>query len=262
MIVDFALMFSNLESMGFYTFVLPWVLFLVIIYSIVTKAPFLKDIGNQSKQISVIIAAILSFYIVNYEWNGQFVGDYLTEMFGTTSLYIAGFLVLILFLGMGGFSLNSIFGGKWIPAVMVLLAIMIFFNTGAAAQFNVDDETMTWIFMLLLVGGALWFLNSEPAKKKDEGSGVPTQSNQDAQKQAQAQKAQQEAAAKATAEAKKAQEQPAQPELTPEQKKAHDELVKKVDALANKNPEFKKELGAIKTIDDQNKLLAKWKDKL
>lgn len=229
--VDFALMFSNLESMGFYTFVLPWVLFLVIIYSIVTKAPFLKGIGNQSKQISVIIAAIISFYIVNYEWNGQFVGDYLTQMFGTSSLYIAGFLVLILFLGMGGFSINSIFGGKWILAVMVLLAIMIFFNTGAAAQFNVDDETMTWLFMLLLVGGALWFLNSEPAKKKGDAGGASAtpQKKQEAPKQE-----------------KKEQTPPPQPERTPEEKKANEELNKKFQELASKDAEYQKEIKTAK----------------
>ena len=242
--VDFALMFSNLEGMGFYTFVLPWVLFLVIIYSIVTKAPFLKDIGGQAKQISVIIAAIISFYIVNYEWNGQFVGDYLTQMFGTSSLYIAGFLVLILFLGMGGFSINSIFGGKWIPIVMVLLAIMIFFNTGSAAQFNVDDETMTWLFMLLLVGGALWFLNSEPAKKKDDTAG--TSATPPAKQKKQEQPKQE----------KKEQTPPPQPEPTEDQKKqiVLQKLAEKVGELFQKKKIPEKMFEGVKQmVNDSNK---------
>ena len=161
--VDFNSMMDTMRGSGFDTFVLPWILFLVIIYAIVLKAPFHQEDAKQAKQISVIIAAILSFFIVNFEWQGQLVGEFLTQMFGAASLYMAGALVLILFLGMGGWSLkgdddkdkgmNSL-----VIIAFVLIAVMIFFNTGSAAYFNIDDETMTWVFMLLLVGGALFFL--------------------------------------------------------------------------------------------------------
>ncbi|MCK4550509.1 MAG: hypothetical protein KAT91_01000 [Candidatus Aenigmarchaeota archaeon] len=235
--IDFSLMLSNLESMGFYTFVLPWVLFLVIIYSIVTKAPFLKGIGGQAKQISVIIAAILSFFIVNYEWQGRFVGDYMTELFGSMSLYMAGFLVLILFLGMGGWGLNSIFGGKWIPIVLVLVAIMLFFNTGAAAEFNIDEETSTWLFMLFLVGGALWFLQQEPKETPKE-----------------------EVRKHNTPESETPQKQPKEP-TEDEKKKAAEqhqkklaELQKKVDEKAAKDPEFKKAIESAKPEEVANVL--------
>ncbi|MCK5474174.1 MAG: hypothetical protein KAI53_02105 [Candidatus Aenigmarchaeota archaeon] len=236
--VDFSLMLSNLESMGFYTFVLPWVLFLVIIYSIVTGAPFLKSLGGQKKQISVIIAAIISFFIVNYEWQGRFVGEYLTELFGSTSLYMAGLLVLILFLGMGGWGLNGVFGGKWIPIVLVLVAIMVFFNTGAAAEFNIDEETATWLFMLFLVGGALWFLQQEPGKKT-ETPATP------------------EAAPKEEKEQKPKDKPPQQPEPNPEMQKKIDKLHKKVQEKAAKDPEFKKAIESAKP-EEQAAVLKKY----
>ena len=49
---------------------------------------------------------------------------------------------------------------------------MIFFNTGASAYFNMSDETMTWVFMLLLVGGALYYLGQDdkPVVKNEDGS--------------------------------------------------------------------------------------------
>ncbi len=239
--VDFSLMLSNLESMGFYTFVLPWVLFLVIIYSIVTTAPFLKSLGGQKKQISVIIAAILSFFIVNYEWQGRFVGDYLTEMFGSMSLYMVGLLVLILFLGMGGWGLNSIFGGKGIPIVLVLGGIMLFFNTGAAAEFNIDEETSTWLFMLFLVGGALWFLQQEPKETPKEE--VQKHNTPDAK-----------AAPKKEQGQKQTKEQQKQPELTPEQK----ELNAKFEKLSSKDPDYQKEMKAAKTDDERQQIAIKY----
>ena len=50
--VDFSSMMDVLRGSGFDTFVLPWILFLVIIYSIVMKAPFLvgEEIKGQKKQ--------------------------------------------------------------------------------------------------------------------------------------------------------------------------------------------------------------------
>ena len=159
--VDFSSAMEMMRGSGFDTFVLPWILFLVIIYSIVMKAPFLngEEIKGQKKQISVIIAAILSFFIVNFQWQGQLVGEFLTQMFGAASLYMAGALVLILFLGMGGWKMEEIPGGKSLMVVVFgLIAVMIFFNTGASAYFNMSEEAMTWVFMLLLVGGALYYL--------------------------------------------------------------------------------------------------------
>ncbi len=162
MMVDFNSMMDTMRGSGFDTFVLPWILFLVIIYAIVLAAPFLKSLEStgQKKQVAVIIAAILSFFIINFRMSdGRLIGEALTTLFGSMSLYIAGILVIILFLGMGGWKMEDIPGGKTLMViVLVLLAIMIFFNTGMAESFNISDETATWLFMLLLVGGALYYL--------------------------------------------------------------------------------------------------------
>ncbi len=162
--VDFNSMMDTMRGSGFDTFVLPWILFLVIIYAIVQAAPFLKgeELKGQRRQIAVIIAAILSFFIINFRMSdGRLVGEALTTLFGSMSLYLAGILVLILFLGMGGWSIkgkddSSV--NSLVVVALVLVAIMIFFNTGMAESFNISDETATWLFMLLLVGGALYFL--------------------------------------------------------------------------------------------------------
>ncbi|MCK4550510.1 MAG: hypothetical protein KAT91_01005 [Candidatus Aenigmarchaeota archaeon] len=162
--VDFSSMMDTMRGSGFDTFVLPWILFLVIIYAIVLKAPFLKSLdgSGQKKQIAVIIAAILSFFIINFRMSdGRLVGEALTTLFGSMSLYIAGILVIILFLGMGNWSIKGEDGSainSLVVVALVLVAIMIFFNTGMAESFNISDETATWLFMLLLVGGALYFL--------------------------------------------------------------------------------------------------------
>ncbi len=41
--MDFNTFLSNLNNMGFFDFVLPWILFLVIFFGIVEKAPFLPE---------------------------------------------------------------------------------------------------------------------------------------------------------------------------------------------------------------------------
>ncbi|MCK5474173.1 MAG: hypothetical protein KAI53_02100 [Candidatus Aenigmarchaeota archaeon] len=166
--VDFNSMMDTMRGSGFDTFVLPWILFLVIIYAIVLTAPFLNSLDDkkgQKKQVAVIIAAIISFFIINFRMSdGRLIGEALTTLFGSMSLYIAGILVLILFLGMGGWSIKGEDGSSINSLVvlsLVLIAIMVFFNTGMAESFNISDETATWLFMLLLVGGALYFLGKD-----------------------------------------------------------------------------------------------------
>ncbi len=173
--MDFNTFMANLNSMGFYDFVLPWILFLVIFFVIIEKAPFLPD--NRKKQIAVIIGAILAFFTVNYPINGIPMGILLSKMFGWTGVYVAALLVVILVIGMGGFKIDQLFGKSKesqiaLGLVLVLVAILVLGHAGFPL-IQLDDMTWTLIFVLVLIGGAMLFLGGEPSapptgKKENE----------------------------------------------------------------------------------------------
>ena len=159
--MSFMGLMSDLESMGFISFVLPWLLFLIIIDGVLYNVA--KESLGLDKKKSTILAAILSFFIVNFTPAGVNIGVYLTQLFGNASMYIAGLLVLILFLGMGGFKLEQIPGGKTTYAIIAfLLAILIISGVGGLPFLSaISASDMTLLFMLALVVGVVWALSYE-----------------------------------------------------------------------------------------------------
>lgn len=166
MVFNFMDVLSTLGGMGFYSFVLPWLLFLIIIDIILAKGG--EPIGIKSNH-AAILAAIISFFIVNFVPAGMDIGVYLTNLFGTMSMYIAALLVFILFIGMGGYKLGDVPGGK--PAyilVLLLVAILIFNGIGGIPYVDLSTENITFIFVIALIVGVVWILGSEKGEGKPE----------------------------------------------------------------------------------------------
>lgn len=186
MAFDFNTFLSNLNSMGFYTFVLPWLLFVTIFFVIVEKAPIWpmgkgkvknKDTGKDedvdarvaNKKVSVLIAAILALFSVNIPLNGIPMAQILSDIFGGTAIYVSGLLVVILFLGMGGLKAEELFGKSsgaktGLAFVLLLLAILVLGANGFP-MIALDPTTWTLIFVAVLIGGAMLFLGSEEKEK-------------------------------------------------------------------------------------------------
>ncbi len=170
--MDFNSFMANLNSMGFYDFVLPWILFLVIFFVIVEKAPFLQQDTTKKKQIAIVISAILAFFTVNYPVNGIPFGILLSNMFGWTGIYVAGLLVVILFLGMGGLKLDDQTGGSKMALglLLLLLAILVLGATGFPL-IQLSDMAWTLIFVVILIGGAVVFLGGESKAEEKPAAG-------------------------------------------------------------------------------------------
>ena len=151
--MDFNNFLANLNSMGFYDFVLPWILFLLIFFGIILKAPFLPE--GRKKQTAVIISAILALFAVNFIP----LGALLSQMFGSAGIYIAGILVVILFLGMGGWELGS-FDKYAVGGILVLLAILVLAGSGFPMPV-ISSNMWTLIFVVVLIGAAVLFLGGE-----------------------------------------------------------------------------------------------------
>lgn len=155
MVFSFLGMLSTLDNLGFFSFVLPWLLFLIIIDAILVS---IKPFG-LNEQKSAILAAIVSFFIINFVPAGMNFGVYLTELFGTASMYIAAILILILFLGMGGLKLENLPGGKSAYGIILLLiAIVIFNGIGGIPFVDLSTENVTILFVIALIVGVVWLL--------------------------------------------------------------------------------------------------------
>lgn len=182
MAFDFNTFLSNLNSMGFYSFVLPWLLFVTIFFVIVEKAPIWPSeekedpktkektkVPKPNKKIAVLIAAILALFAVNIPLNGIPMAQILSDIFGGTAIYVSGLLVVILFLGMGGMKAEELFGKSsgaqtGLAFVLLLLALLVLGSNGFP-MIALDPTTWTLIFVAVLIGGAMLFLGSGEQEK-------------------------------------------------------------------------------------------------
>ena len=157
-------MMTNMQNLGFNDFVLPWLLFLCIIYVIMLKAPFLQDREVDKKRVSILISAIISFFIINYPVPsalGSSFGAYLTVLFGTTGIYIAAGLVLLILLGMFGISIGDLGEKKYVGWTILLAIIVLFLYGGSiSTAAAISSSLLSVVFIVLLILAAMYFISS------------------------------------------------------------------------------------------------------
>jgi hypothetical protein len=167
MAINFSGIVGNLASLGFYDFVLPWLLFFAIVLAILNKA---KILGENSR-INSLISAVLAFFIVAFTPVGTSMGAYLVTIFGAGGMFIAALLVLVLLGGVLGFGITEFIKGKddkphpWamplIGLALLLLAAWIFSTaTGTSIALTLpglDSATWTIIFVVVFVLLVIWY---------------------------------------------------------------------------------------------------------
>ncbi|VVB60180.1 Uncharacterised protein [uncultured archaeon] len=160
--VDLTSIVGNLQRLGFYDFVLPWLLFFAVIFGLLNQA---KIFGGNAKQVNAIIAAVLAFFIVNFTPVGG-ISAYYSTLFGSAGTIIAILLVLVIFAGSLGTNIKSLTGdekSKWgslIFVVLVIFAFLVFTQAGGAIA-SIGSDTMTTIFVALFVLGVMWYAMKE-----------------------------------------------------------------------------------------------------
>ena len=157
--MDFNQIIRNAQNIGFYDFVLPWLLFLCIFYVILLTVPFLQNKEVDKKRVSILLAAILSFFIINYPVEGNSFGMYLTTLFGNTAIYIAAGLVLIIMLGLFDINIGDLGEKKYIGWI-ILLALILLFLYGGTFSLAISSGTLSVIFVILLLLAAMYFISS------------------------------------------------------------------------------------------------------
>jgi len=171
MAINFSGIVGNLQNLGFYDFVLPWLLFFAVILGVLNKVAIF---GAANSRLNSIISAVLAFFIVAFTPIGTSMGSYLVTVFGAGGMFIAVIILLVLLGGALGFTPESFIKDKdgkekspWvmplIALVLILLAAWIFSTaTGSRIGLGIslpglDSDTWTIIFMVVFVLLVMWF---------------------------------------------------------------------------------------------------------
>jgi hypothetical protein len=163
--------FAQLQELGFYDYVLPWLLSFAIVYGILETVQIFRKGGQSNKSVNVIISMVMAFFVSAYSPYTGFLATFFTNMFGGSIVMLATILVFILFLGMVGLfegGKSFIFEKYWWFWAGLLLAVagILFFN---ATGFGIEDylgsmtEVGTWVVFLAFIGMAIYLVT----KKED-----------------------------------------------------------------------------------------------
>ncbi len=155
--MGFEVLIGNMNTLGFYDFFIPFIMFVAIVFGLLQKYKVFGDDNTQS--IDGIIAISIGFFVINYTP----IGLYFSTIFAIGASIIGVILIGIIMLGMFGIDagkhLTEDEGGKKLVtpilgAVGAIVAIIFFFASGLYERyvpdigFAITEETLVTIAFL------------------------------------------------------------------------------------------------------------------
>jgi len=153
MVSPFEGLVSSLSSLGFFGYVLPFILFFTLTYAILLKS---KWIENQ--RIMGVVSLVVAFFVLGF--GGQALGNFLTQLFGAGAVIIAGLLVILLFFGMAGKDVSKLADSKGILIILGGIGIVIFISLIGLLGVRIGSETISTLFVLVILGIAIWVVTN------------------------------------------------------------------------------------------------------
>lgn len=122
------ILIGNLNTLGFYDFFLPFLLFVAIIFGLLQKNKVFGE--SDTKAIDGVVAMCVSFFVINYTP----IGLYFSMLFAIGATIMGAILVGVILLGMVGVDIGKFFnsgeGGALnnkfaMPAIAGVLLVII-----------------------------------------------------------------------------------------------------------------------------------------
>ncbi|MBI4014931.1 MAG: hypothetical protein HY365_03170 [Candidatus Aenigmarchaeota archaeon] len=154
---------ANVEQLGFFDFLLPWLFTFAITYGLLIKADIF---GAANAKISVVLAVVFAFF------TAPFAGIFLKSFFSTLStemvIVLGGLLTIILFATILGIERSSLPYRSY--AAIALGAIAFFIAIGGEVSgIRLGSNTvMTAVFVIILLAAIGFVTGSAPAAAPKE----------------------------------------------------------------------------------------------
>ncbi|RLJ09496.1 MAG: hypothetical protein DRP15_03575 [Candidatus Aenigmatarchaeota archaeon] len=155
----------NMEDLGFFLYLFPFLLALAIIYGVLTWA--LKD--QLPKSARGLISIIFAFFVMLYSsWN-EYIVTFFANLGGSGLIVGSGILFIVILLGLIGFDIKSLTGekagtSKWIFIfAIIIIGLLIFFGAGAGwlievPPWSTTSEFWTVIFFIFILALVMWWM--------------------------------------------------------------------------------------------------------
>ena len=147
----FSVLVANLNSLGFFGFLLPFVFIFAVVYALLMKGKFIDD-----QKIIGVLSLVFAFFVVGY--GGPMLANFFVNLFGLATLILAGILIIVLFIAMAGGDASKVLSGKPAVAVLVGIGIIIFAVAAGGLGVAVSDSVIGIIFVIIVLAIAIMFV--------------------------------------------------------------------------------------------------------
>lgn len=139
----------------FTNFLLPWIFTFAIVYGLLMKIDIFGT--NVNQKVSVALAFVIAFFVS--ATGGPQLGAFFTSLFGGASTFLAGILVVILFVTMVGFKFNENKQNTMALGLVVIIGVVLFLAAqGNISGFRLDQNTSSLIFWAVVVLAVIYYV--------------------------------------------------------------------------------------------------------
>ncbi|MBU0962958.1 MAG: hypothetical protein KKD48_03580, partial [Nanoarchaeota archaeon] len=149
MAVDFYSVFAELQAMGIYEFILPFLLIFAIVFAILER---LEIFGKGKKNINLMISIILGLFVIAQPEIVYLINSFLPKV----SLFILVILMFLIIAGMFGASTTGWSGGAFAIALVVCVIAIIWALAGGTYLglpywLRPDPRDKAWIILIATI---------------------------------------------------------------------------------------------------------------
>ncbi len=163
---------GTLDSIGFYTVALPFLLIFTIIFAILEK---IKLFGPDSKRFNGLIAMVMAFLVIRVQSLVEIMNNFLPQV-----SFLA--LIFIVFLLLVGILVGPTDGWKGIPlfaGIIVTIGVIVYallnssgmIGIGFPSWLQLTGEDRNMLIAVVLFFVFVWFVVADGGKKKSSWSG-------------------------------------------------------------------------------------------
>jgi len=157
---------SDMQSMGFFLYLFPFLLALAIFYGVLTFA-LEKQLPKPARGL---VSVIFAFFVMLYSsWNVMIV-SFFANLGGMGLIVGSGILFIAILLGLMGFDIKNLTSGegksKWIFILfIILIGVLIFLGAGAGwlidiPSWSTTSQFWTALFFIIILAIVVWWLGS------------------------------------------------------------------------------------------------------
>ena len=174
----FPVLLGNLNQMGVFQFLFPFLLILAVAYGTLNFGLGEKKI--LPKSANALISLIIAFFVMNYSGGvGSTISVFFSQLFGQGLIIAVGILLLMILVALFGIKPDDLTSkDKYthpFTIVVGLLALFIFLifagagNLIGLGSLNLDNNFWTAIVFVIILAAVIWALSREPkAAGKDK----------------------------------------------------------------------------------------------